>query len=176
MTEPVIAEMIRYNRGDPRRVHHALKVYAFAKAIAQRENMDGKQRNILEIAAVLHDIGIHNSEVKYGSSSGKHQEAEGPQVAEEILRRLGASRDVIDRVCYLIGHHHTYNQIDGADYQILIEADFLVNLFEDGLGETGAETVFQKYFKTEAGKEYLSAMYFHQWEPQPKTAEEKGNA
>lgn len=34
---------------------------------------------------------------------------------------------------YLVGHHHTYKDIDGLDYQILVEADFLVNYFEDGL-------------------------------------------
>lgn len=164
--ESVIAEMIRYNAGDPRRVHHALKVYAFARVIAKREGMAETQRGVLETAAVLHDIGIHNSEVKYGSSSGKHQEKEGPAVAREILSRLGAAPELTDRVCFLVGHHHTYTQIDGPDYQILVEADFLVNLFEDGLGEKEARAVCQKYFKTEAGKEILSALYFSAWDPQ----------
>ena len=46
--------------------------------------------------------------------------------------RLGFAENVIERVCYLIGHHHTYTGIEGRDYQILVEADFLVNLYEDG--------------------------------------------
>mgnify|MGYP000340972515 FL=1 len=33
-----------------------------------------------------------------------------------------------ERVAYLIGHHHTYDKIEGMDYQILVEADFLVNI------------------------------------------------
>lgn len=49
-----------------------------------------------------------------------------------MLMRLGFAENVIERVCYLIGHHHTYTGIDGRDYQILVEADFLVNLYEDG--------------------------------------------
>ena len=32
-----------------------------------------------------------------------------------------------DRIAFLISHHHTIDQIDGMDYQILIEADYLVN-------------------------------------------------
>ena len=33
----------------------------------------------------------------------------------------------IARVAYLVGHHHTLRGIDGIDYQILIEADYIAN-------------------------------------------------
>ena len=45
---------------------------------------------------------------------------------------------MIERVKYLIAHHHTYDAIDGIDYQILVEADFLVNILEDGLAKEAA--------------------------------------
>ncbi len=38
----------------------------------------------------------------------------------------------IERVSYLVGHHHTLNVIAGMDYQILAEADFIVNAGEIG--------------------------------------------
>lgn len=155
----VIRSMVLYNESDPKRVHHALKVYAFAKSIGELEALDDSDMEILELAAVLHDIGIRNSELKYSSSSGKYQELEGPPVAEKILAQAGVQPAVIERVLYLIAHHHTYTEISGMDYQILVEADFLVNLYEDGLAEQQAQTVLQKYFKTKAGKEYLTAMY-----------------
>ncbi len=155
----VIRSMILYNESDPKRVHHALKVYAFAKSIGELEALDETGMEILELAAVLHDIGIRNSELKYGSSNGKYQELEGPPVAKKMLVQAGVQPTVIERVLYLIGHHHTYTEISGMDYQILVEADFLVNLYEDGLTEQQAQTVLQKYFKTKAGKEYLTAMY-----------------
>ncbi len=157
----ILKEMVRYNEGDPKRVQHALKVYAFAKSIGELEGLDENMMEILELAAILHDIGIRNSERKYGSSSGKCQELEGPPVAEAILLEAGIPRAVIDRVCFLIGHHHTYTEISGSDYQILVEADFLVNLYEDGMAEAQARSVLQKYFKTETGKEYLSEMYLN---------------
>ncbi len=158
----IIRAMIQYDAGDPRRIQHALKVFAFAKSIGESEGLSEKQAKILEIAAVLHDIGIHNSEKKYGSANGKQQEQEGPPVAKAILRECGVSDDISERVCYLVGHHHTYTDIDGIDYQILVEADFLVNVYEDGMGELQAQTVLEKYFKTEAGKEYLTAMFLQE--------------
>ena len=90
---------------------------------------------ILEAAALTHDIGIKNGEAKFGAGkcSGKTQELEGPPAAAELLAKLGFAPDVCERVCYLIGHHHTYTNIDGMDYQILVEADFLVNFYEDGM-------------------------------------------
>ncbi|MVB10952.1 hypothetical protein CAFE_16530 [Caprobacter fermentans] len=156
----LISEMIRYNAGDPRRIHHALKVYAFSKAIGGEERLSPAQRKILEAAAVLHDIGIHESERKYGSSAGRYQELEGPPAARELLKPFDLPTEFTDRVCYLIGHHHTYDGIDGIDYQILVEADFLVNLYEDGCTREAARSALERVFKTETGKGYLKSMFF----------------
>ena len=50
-----------------------------------------------------------------------------------------------------MGHHHTYDHIQGQDYQILVEADFLVNLYEDGAQKAAVETALDKIFRTETG-------------------------
>ena len=68
-----------------------------------------------------------------------------------MLTALGFERELIDRVCWLIAHHHTYSDIVGIDYRILVEADFLVNLDE---GHASAEAKLQareKIFRTKAG-------------------------
>ena len=65
--------------------------------------------------------------------------------------RLQYDKAKTDRVCYLIGHHHTYDQIDGIDYQILVEADFLVNLAEEQSSRETIESVKGKIFKTKTG-------------------------
>ena len=36
----------------------------------------------------------------------------------------------VERISWLVAHHHTYTNIDGPDHQILLEADFLVNAGE----------------------------------------------
>ena len=72
---------------------------------------------------------------------------------------MGFSDEIVNRVSYLVGHHHTYNGIDGIDYQILVEADFIVNLYEDDEDLKARETAFSKIFKTETGKRIFRQMY-----------------
>ena len=152
-------EMTAYYAGDPARIQHFMKVYAFSRTIALLENCDDALRFVLETAALVHDIGIKPSEAKYGSSAGNYQELEGPPVAREMLQKLGFAPDVIDRVCWLVGHHHTYHSVDGLDYQILVEADFLVNLFEDSEKKEAILSAYRRIFKTEAGKTLCRQMF-----------------
>ena len=113
----------------------------------------------MEAAAYTHDIGIRPAEEKYGRCDGKLQEQEGPIVAQRMLSDVGIENYLIDRICYLIGHHHTYDNIEGLDYQILVEADFLVNLFEDKVSPDGCRNAYHKIFRTESGKRLYRAMY-----------------
>ncbi|SEP10786.1 HD domain-containing protein [Propionispora vibrioides] len=154
-----IQKMITYFDGDTRRINHALKVYGFAKCIAENEGLPAPSLEIVELSAVLHDIGIKVSEAKYNSSAGPYQEKEGPAVAGELLADLKLPQPVWERIAYLIGHHHTYSAIDGQDFQILVEADFLVNIEEDRLTKPQIESIYHKYFKTPTGRALLSSMF-----------------
>jgi HD superfamily phosphodiesterase len=136
-----------------------LKVYSFARNIAVLEGLDEDKRNLVEVSSILHDIGIKGSEVKYGSSSGRYQEIEGPPLAKEWLEEFKLEESFIERVCYLIGHHHSYSFIDDMDFQILVEADFLVNIYEDKIAEEQISLIREKYFRTKAGKELLDSIY-----------------
>ena len=151
--------MIELYHGDAKRIQHFCKVHSYAKLIAEMENVDAKTLFILETAALTHDIGIHLCEEKYGNCNGKLQEKEGPAIAEKLLAELGFPGEVSERVQYLIAHHHTYNNIDGIDYQILVEADFLVNLFEDKVSPDGCRNAYHKIFRTESGKRLYRTMY-----------------
>ncbi len=153
-------EMIRLYSGDPMRIQHFCKVHSYAKLIAEMEHVDASTLFILEAAALTHDIGIHLCEEKYGSSNGKLQEKEGPAIAEKLLKELQFEENVIERVKYLIAHHHTYDAIDGIDYQILVEADFLVNYFEDHLETESIKKSVKKIFKTETGIRIATEMFF----------------
>ena len=152
--------MIEFYRDDPARIQHFIKVHSFAKLIGEEEHLDEKLLYILEAAAYVHDIGIRPAEAKFGRCDGKLQEQEGPAEAEKMLKNLGFDQDVIDRVSYLVGHHHTYTDIDGMDYQILVEADFLVNYFEDHLETESIKKSVKKIFKTETGIRIATADSF----------------
>lgn len=155
----VITKMIIYFGNDVVRINHALKVYGFAKVIGEIENINNEKLQILEVAAILHDIGIKESERKYNSSSGNYQEVEGPPVARKLLDDFNLEREFLDRVSYIIGNHHTYGKIDDIDFQILVEADFLVNIFEDNLNNQAINLIKEKYYKTTSGIMYLENMY-----------------
>ncbi len=158
-TSVVINEMIDYYANDPRRINHFLKVYSFSKAIGELENLDEETQYILEIAAIMHDVGIKISEEKYNSSAGNYQEIEGPPIAQKMLEGLCVDEKIIDRVCFLIAHHHTYSKIDNIDYQILVEADFLVNIYEDEIKQERIISIKDKYFKTKSGINFLEKLY-----------------
>lgn len=151
--------MIEYFGKDRRRINHFMKVYALADAIAEGERLPEQERRTLCVAALMHDIGIKVSEEKYNSCAGKYQELEGPAEARKILDRLGAEAELSERVCWLIAHHHTYSGIDADDYQILVEADFLVNMDEEKESAETVENVRRRIFRTKTGKRLLDIMF-----------------
>ncbi|MDO5381585.1 MAG: HD domain-containing protein [Eubacteriales bacterium] len=160
LNEQLILKMIEFDKGDPKRIQHFTKVYEYAHIIGKLEGLDDKTQKILDMASILHDIGIHPGEEKYGRCDGKIQEQEGPSYARKMLEGFSeVTEEETDRVCYLIGHHHTYTDVDGLDYRILLEADFLVNAYEDDLSPEAICTFREKVFRTKTGTQMLNVMY-----------------
>lgn len=154
----LIEAMISYESGNTARIQHFLKVHELANIIGTLESLDDHTQFILETTAILHDIGIHKSIEKFGSYTWKTQESEGPAEAERLLLESGSySQEVIERVKYLIAHHHTYNNVNGSDYQILLEADILVNLHESN--NKHKYEALTHVFRTQTGKKFLHDMY-----------------
>ena len=159
-TQTLALAMIDYNNGNPKRIQHTTKVHAYASMIGRIEGLDEETLFILESAALVHDIGIRASEQKYGHQNGKLQEQEGPAVAREMLTRIGGySERQIERICWLVGHHHTYHVCEDLDYQILIEADFIVNLYEDNESPHAIRAVRKNIFRTGSGTKMLETMF-----------------
>lgn len=157
--DDLFMDMIAYYDGDPKRIQHFTKVHSYARLIGIGEELDDASLFILEAAAYTHDIGIRVAEEKYGRCDGKLQEQEGPIIAQKMLSQLGFENYIVERICFLIGHHHTYDSIDGLDYQILVEADFLVNLYEDDAGNRAIDKAYKRIFKTETGKKIFRLMF-----------------
>lgn len=155
----VIEKMIGYFSPDLRRVNHALKVTGLTAAIADMEGITGQQRKLTLIAAILHDIGIHEAERKHGSTAGKWQEMEGPDVARQLLADFPLEAADLDRICFIIGHHHSYGEIDGIDFQMVVEADLLVNAEEEEISAGATAVMVRKYFRTNGGKTLAERMY-----------------
>ncbi len=149
----IMVKMVKYSKGNLHDINHFMKVYAYAKTIAECE------QRIIEIAAIIHDIACPLCREKYGNTNGKLQEKEGAVLAEEFLKGTGLSNEMVNRIIFLVAHHHTFQEVDGIDYQILLEADYLVNADESGYQEANIRNVIDCVFKTSSGKMLLQSVY-----------------
>lgn len=147
----LFSAMTDYYAGDPARINHFVKVHAYARQIGLAEQLDADTLFLLEAAALTHDIGIREAERLYGQCGGKLQERLGPPEAQKMLDSLGFASDVTERVCFLIAHHHTLDGVDALDWRILLEADFLVNMVEEGMKAEAIQCGREKIFRTRMG-------------------------
>lgn len=159
LLDQIQGEMMLFESGSPKRIQHFLKVHSFASYIGRQEGLVPDLLETLELVAFLHDIGIKASKEKYGYCNGQTQEELGPPLAREILEKYDVAPEKIDRICYLIANHHSYDNIVGLDYQILVEADFLVNLYENDSPMSAVLSTLEKIFKTDSGKNLCVSMF-----------------
>ena len=103
-----------------------------------------------------------------GRNDGQIQQELGPDEARPMLEALEFEKDDIERICWLVGHHHSYGSIDGPDAQILAEADMLVNQYEDGALRKQNEALYHRLYKTAPGKRMFEELYFEEYKPENK--------
>ncbi len=150
--DKLVYEMEKYFAGDHRRIEHSMAVLDYAEQIQEDEGGDPL---VVKAAAILHDIGIPESERKHGSSAGKYQEIEGPSIAEEMLSQFDIPEEVVDHIKNIVGNHHSAKDIDTEEFRIVWDADWLVNIpdeFPDA-GEEELQKIIDKTFKTDKGRE-----------------------
>ncbi len=120
--------LVDFFETDFRRINHALEVLKHAERIM--EGMTGFDHEIVVASALLHDVGIKPSEEALGYNNGRTQEEYGPPVARQLLESIGFPPEKTDRVCEIIGNHHSPSRYDYVELKILKEADRIVNKLE----------------------------------------------
>lgn len=140
-------------------VNHFMKVWGFAKTIGELEQLDERTQYIVEASALLHDIACPLCRRKYGNTNGKYQETEGKILAAELLAKTDIPEDVQERIVYIVSHHHSPLEVDGIDYQIMLEADYLVNADESAYSKENIVNTRDKMFKTNTGIRLLNEIY-----------------
>ena len=160
MNIPQITEkMIAFSNGNIHDIDHLIRVWTYAKTIGELEGLDQQTQYVLEIAAITHDIACPLCREKYGNTNGKHQETEGASMVRDFLAGKGIAEEQIDRVAFLVSHHHTFSDIDGIDYQILVEADYIANATENGYSKENVSNFMAKIMKTQSGKRLLTTVF-----------------
>lgn len=159
MIAAIMEKMITCSDGNIHDIDHLIRVWTYAKTIGELEGLDNERQFILEVAAVTHDIACPLCREKYGNTDGKNQEKEGGPLVREFLANTGMTETQIDRVAFLVGHHHTLEGIDGPDWQILVEADYIANASENGYSGQSIRKYLEKAAKTESGKRLIKAVF-----------------
>ena len=154
----IMEKMIAFSEGNIHDIDHLIRVWTYAKTIGELEEVDSETRFTIEVAAITHDIACPLCREKYGNTYGRHQEEEGVPLVRDFLADSGMTETQIDRVAFLVGHHHTFDGIDGLDHQILIEADYIANATENGYTSANTARFMGKIMKTESGKRILKAV------------------
>jgi len=155
----LMERMIAFSEGNIHDIDHFVRVWNYARTIGELEGLDTDTQYVLEVAAIVHDIACPLCRKKYGNTNGKRQEEEGAPMAAAFLKDSGMTSEQIERVAYLVGHHHTFTGIDGIDWQILVEADYIANATENGYSESNVGSFMEKVFKTDAGRRLVQLIF-----------------
>ncbi len=151
--------MQRYYEGDGWSVGHAQKVLGYAEQVLGGEQVtDRYLQQVVVLAAIFHDVGIPVAKQKYGTAAGPYQEQEGEPVARRLLTELGIRPDILERVCYIVGHHHSHEKVDGLDFQIIWESDALVNIPSRPTRPTPEQIpeIIERNFVTTTGRDLIT--------------------
>ena len=158
MVSQIMEKMLVFSEGNIHDIDHLIRVWTYAKTIGELEGLDPETQIVLEVAAITHDIACPLCREKYGNTNGKLQEEEGGPMVRSFLADTGMTSEQIDRIAWLVAHHHTFSDIDGLDYQILIEADYIANASENGYSRENVRNFMARIMKTESGKRILTAV------------------
>lgn len=111
---------------------HVLRVRNLALKIAREiENID---EYVLELAALLHDIGRRGSE-----RTGEHHARTSARLARKLLLDMGLERDIVERICRVIEEHSFSRGTEQTSLEaiVLSDADKL-----DAIGAIGIARAF----------------------------------
>lgn len=144
-----------YEEGHPRRTQHILKVYALSKMLGEMENINAKEQQVLNAAAILHDIPIKYCKEHYnGDACQENQRKEAPALVGSFLAEANYTPDYVSLILELVVKHHDYDCEKSKLLQLLIEADLIINCYESSTDVVSTKEI-QNIFKTSAGKELL---------------------
>lgn len=89
--DEVLQAMIAFDAGDAKRIQHFLKVYTYAALLGRQEGMPSAVQQTLELAAILHDIGIHAAEANTAALPASIRRRKAPRPHASCSKKSLAS-------------------------------------------------------------------------------------
>ncbi len=154
----LMKEVLLYENGHLRRTRHILMVHSLVKTIGSEEGLSLEQQQIVQSAAILHDIAIKRCKRKYNDASIEKQQQEYIPIAKKFLNSCSYVPSYTEQILELIYHHHDYSIYRGIAHQVLIEADLIANCLEHKNHKETAEAA-ARHFRTKTGKELLYKLF-----------------
>ncbi len=155
----IMEKMITVSCGNIHDIEHFVKVWSYAKTIGELEGLDSETQFLLETEALTHDITCPVCRKKYGNANGKLQEKQSPALIIAFFSDTDLTESLVERVSYVVGHHHTYDGVDGLDWQILLEADYIVNASESAYSRENIQEFLETHAKTSTGKRLIREVF-----------------
>ena len=159
--DEVLQAMITFDAGDAKRIQHFLKVYTYATLLGRQEGLHAEVQQTLELAAILQR---HRRSMPLRRSTGALPASTRKKRGQH--RRASCSKKSLASPIPWSSASATSSAIItpikmsmGADYQLLLEADFLVNAYEDALSPKAILAFREKVFRTASGTAMLNAVY-----------------
>ncbi len=123
----LIHALVMHFEKDYKRIEHAVNVLQETEKLTLQQPVDYE---ILIASALLHDIGIKIAEKKHGYNNGAMQEEYGPSLARQLLKDCHMEEHKIQKICNIIGNHHSSSKYPYPELKILKKADAIVNKAE----------------------------------------------
>jgi len=153
-------EVIEYFAStDPSQISHTEAVHNFSQLLSQLENYDEHRLCLVEMSALLHDIGCPNAQLKYGNTKAPNQEKEGELLASEMLTEYPMEDKDKQLISEVVGLHHHHKSLQEMGFDVLVEADLIVNMLEGYYKPEQAKTLFENMVTTESGKSLYRNMF-----------------
>ena len=96
-----------YSKGHMRELDRLLRVWGFAREIADGEALSRRERYALEVAALTHNIAYPLCRETYGSEDPALQAREGAALVRDFLRDADMPAEQLERIVYLVSRHHS---------------------------------------------------------------------
>ena len=146
---------------DMSQITHTLCVHEYTRLIALREGYKTHKVLLLELAALLHDIGCPRSKELYGNCLPVNQERIGAEIVSEWMPAYGKlAPKEIDWLVKVVGTHHQLPMAKEYGFEALFEADLIVNLMEGYYPKEKAALYEKNMVRTASGKA-LFELFFH---------------
>lgn len=160
----LLYNVLCYEDGHSRHTQHILKVYALAKLLGEREKISVEEQQILQAAAILHDIAIKYCKEHYnGDASQDKQKQVAPFLEKRFLKAANYLPSYVPKIIELVNCHHDYDKPKSRLLQLLIEADLIVNCYENRPDHENMKLI-KEIFQTKGGTKLLELCLKEQME------------